>query len=151
MKSCPMLLLACVLTAGGLPAVSSDSGLHVVDTSKKLDTSTYAGTVTAVDAAKFTLTINGHEVTATVHQKKLIHDSSGSTAKPKPPSKDALKDAPRHFVIDPGCRVVGLEKIPIPLNEIHTNNLVVAKFNVTKDFDRKSTFVISEIDLTKVK
>ena len=149
MKSCPMLLLACVLTVGGGPAPGSDSGLHVVDTSKKMDTSTYAGTVTAVDAAKFTLTINGHEVSTTVHQKKLTHDSS--TAKPKPPSKDAPKDASRHFVIDPGCRVVGLEKIPIPLNEIHTNNLVVAKFNVTKDFDRKTTFVISEIDLTKVK
>ncbi|MCX7006889.1 MAG: hypothetical protein NTY53_06520 [Kiritimatiellaeota bacterium] len=146
-----MLLLVCALMVLRTQAGQPSSTLHAVDKVKTVDTSTYAGAVTAIDATKFTMTINGHELTATVHQKTLVRDNSNAPAKKKPQAKESPKDASRHFLIDPGCRVIGLDKIPIPLNGISTNNVVVAKYSTTKDFERKTKFTIEEIVVTKSK
>lgn len=151
MKIIARLMSVCAAAALGAWAAHPTATLHTTEVMKTQDLFTFAGTVTAIDAAKYTLTINGHEVLATVHQKTLTHDTTTTTTAKKKPAAKETKDAQHHFVVDPGCRVVGADKIPMKFADLATNSVVTARYSTTKDFDRKTVSTIAEITVTKSK
>ncbi len=131
------------------------------DVVRKVDTETFTGKIEAIDPAKYTLTINGHEIIERRHHKVEVHERwfwdknscMYKLHKPPPPKKNAAPaaNAKRTFKIDPMCKVSTAKKPVAMLTDLQVGDTVTVSYNIVSGVSGKTARTVTGITPARTK
>jgi hypothetical protein len=145
------ILLTSVVLALTADAAQRDNNPQTVtrmrDVVRKVDTDTFTGKIEAIDPAKWTITIYGHEIIKYRHHKVEVHEPINKPRRDPPPKKPEVQppDAKRTFKIDPMCKVSTAKKSVALLKDLEVGDSVTVSYNDVTGIDGKPSRTVTEI------
>ena len=147
------VVVAALLATATYSQSANPTVLRTHEIDHKIDTSTFTGTIESVDATKFTMVINGHEIIEHKHQKVVRRESVYTPPHQDQPKKktEPPKNSKQTFKVDISCKITEPTKPVGLLSDFKEGDTVTITYTAVTGVDGTTSRVASELTLKKAK